>query len=81
MIVEPFAHDAPEKNFTPIGRMSYAASTMTCVPGALAQKGGFALGAQAGERRLQQIVVERGGFSCLRRAAETPLNFVLEATL
>ena len=48
MIVEPFAQDEPESNFTPIGRMSYAASTMTCVPGALAQKGGFALGAQAG---------------------------------
>jgi SAM-dependent methyltransferase len=81
MIVEPFAHDEPQKNFTPIGRMSYAASTMTCVPGALAQKGGFSLGAQAGESRLNEIVVERGGFSRLRRAAETPLNFVLEATL
>ena len=79
MIVEPFAHDAPERNFTPIGRMSYAASTMTCVPGALSQKGGFALGAQAGERALREVIVGRGGFSSLRRAAETPLNFVLEA--
>jgi SAM-dependent methyltransferase len=78
MIVEPFAHDALENNFTPIGRMSFAASTMTCVPGALAQRGGFALGAQAGERRLRDVV-KRGGFSRFRRAAETPLNFVLEA--
>jgi ubiquinone/menaquinone biosynthesis C-methylase UbiE len=79
MIVEPFAHDAPEKNFNPIGRMSYAASTMTCVPGALAQKGGFALGAQAGERRLREVIVEKAGFTKLHRAAETALNLVLEA--
>jgi len=81
MIVEPFAHDEPEKNFTPIGRMSYAASTMTCVPGALSQKGGFALGAQAGEHLLREVIIDRAGFSSLRRAAETPLNFVLEARL
>jgi len=79
LIVEPFAHDEVERNFTPIGRMSYAASTMTCVPGALAQKGGLALGAQAGERRLREVIVDRGGFARLRRAAETPLNLVLEA--
>jgi 2-polyprenyl-3-methyl-5-hydroxy-6-metoxy-1,4-benzoquinol methylase len=78
MIVEPFAQDEPERNFTPIGRMSYAASTMTCVPGALAQKGGFALGAQAGERRLREVL-NQAGFSNIRRVAETPLNLVLEA--
>jgi 2-polyprenyl-3-methyl-5-hydroxy-6-metoxy-1,4-benzoquinol methylase len=81
MIVEPFAHDEPEKNFTPIGRMSYAASTMTCVPGALAQKGGVALGAQAGEFCLREVIMNGGGFSRVRRVAETPLNMVLEATL
>ncbi len=32
MIVEPFAEDRLEANFTPIGRMSYAASTMSCIP-------------------------------------------------
>jgi SAM-dependent methyltransferase len=80
MIVEPFAHDEVERNLTPIGRMSYAASTMTCVPGALAQKGGFALGAQAGERRLREVL-NRAGFSRVRRAAETPLNLVLEARI
>jgi 2-polyprenyl-3-methyl-5-hydroxy-6-metoxy-1,4-benzoquinol methylase len=78
MIVEPFAQDELQKNFTPIGRMSYAASTMTCVPAALAQKGGFALGAQAGERNLREVL-SRGGFTAVRRAAETPLNLVLEA--
>ena len=78
MIVEPFAQDELQKNFTPIGRMSYAASTMTCVPAALARKGGFALGAQAGERNLREVL-SRGGFTAVRRAAETPLNLVLEA--
>jgi SAM-dependent methyltransferase len=79
MIVEPYAADRLEENLTPIGRMSFAASTMTCVPGALAQDGGTALGAQAGEARLREIVVEQGGFGSLRRAAATPLNLVLEA--
>jgi hypothetical protein len=51
---------------------------MTCVPAALAQKGGFALGAQAGERNLREVL-SRGGFTAVRRAAETPLNLVLEA--
>ena len=34
--------------------MSYAAATMSCVPGTLAQQGGAALGAQAGEARLRE---------------------------
>ena len=79
MIVEPNAADELENNLGPINRMSYAASTMTCVPGALAQAGGVALGAQAGEARLREVVVDQGGFKDLRRAAETPLNMVLEA--
>ena len=79
MIVEPFAHDRLEQNLNPISRISYAASIMTCVPGALAQTGGFALGAQAGEAQLREIVVGEACFASLRRAAETPLNLVLEA--
>jgi SAM-dependent methyltransferase len=79
MIVEPYAADRLEENFTPIGRMSFAVSTMTCVPGALAQAGETALGAQAGEARLREIVVGQGGFCSLRRAAATPLNLVLQA--
>jgi SAM-dependent methyltransferase len=79
MIVEPNAADQLEDNLTPISRMSYAASTITCVPGALAQAGGVALGAQAGEARLRDVVVGHGGFLTLRRAADTPLNLVLEA--
>ncbi len=79
LIVEPFAHDRLEQNLNPISRMSYAASIMSCVPGALAQHGGFSLGAQAGEGRLRNVIVGEAGFSNLKRAAETPLNLVLEA--
>jgi hypothetical protein len=44
----------------------------------LARKGP-ALGAQAGEQRLRNVVVEQGGFTRFRRAMQTPFNLVLEA--
>jgi SAM-dependent methyltransferase len=78
MIVEPFADDAPEKNHTMVGRVFYSASTMLCVPHSLSQ-GGPALGAQAGESRMREVIVKGGGFASLRRATETPFNLVLEA--
>lgn len=78
MIVEPFAEDRTEDNFNPIGRASYAASTLVCTPCSLAQEVGLALGAQAGEARLRAAVME-GGFSHFRRATQTPFNLILEA--
>ncbi|HVA37377.1 MAG TPA: methyltransferase domain-containing protein [Candidatus Dormibacteraeota bacterium] len=78
MIVEPFAYDRPEENLNPIGRMFYAASTMLCTPSSLAQEVGLGLGAQAGERRIADVVRD-GGFTRFRRAAETPFNLVYEA--
>ena len=78
MIVEPFAHDRPEENHNPIGRVYYSASTMICTPASLAQEVGAALGAQAGEARLREMVMA-GGFTRFRRAAETPFNLVFEA--
>jgi SAM-dependent methyltransferase len=80
MIVEPFAGDVPEKNYNPVGRLFYSASTMLCVPHSLSQHGP-ALGAQAGEAKLREVVVKGGGFGSLRRATETPFNLVLEARL
>jgi 2-polyprenyl-3-methyl-5-hydroxy-6-metoxy-1,4-benzoquinol methylase len=77
MIVEPFASDRAEENHNAVGRVYYSASTMLCVPHSLAY-GGPALGAQAGERRLREVV-SAGGFTRFRRATETPFNFVLEA--
>jgi SAM-dependent methyltransferase len=78
MIVEPFAHNNLEDNLNPVGRLYYAASTLVCVPTSLDQEVGAALGAQAGERRLGEVVAS-GGFRRFRRAAETPFNLVLEA--
>ena len=78
MIVEPFANDTPEQNHNPVGRVFYGASTLLCVPCSLAGNGP-AVGAQAGEARLREIVVDGGGFTRFRRATETPFNLVLEA--
>jgi SAM-dependent methyltransferase len=78
MLVEPFAHDRIEDNLNPVGRVFYGASTFICTPASLAQEVGLALGAQAGEMRLREVL-ERGGFTRVRRATETPFNLVLEA--
>jgi SAM-dependent methyltransferase len=78
LIVEPFANDTVEENLTPVGRIYYAASTLLCTPASLAQDVGLALGAQAGEGRLRDVVTA-GGFTRFRRAAETPFNLVLQA--
>jgi SAM-dependent methyltransferase len=79
MVVEPMAGDRLEDNINPVGRLYYSASTMICVPTSLAQETGLALGAQAGEKRLAEVI-RSGGFATVRRAAATPLNMVLEAT-
>jgi SAM-dependent methyltransferase len=76
MLVEPNAGDRVEDNLTPVGRVFYAASTLICTPASLAQEGRAALGAQAGEAALTEVV-RAGGFSRVRRAAETPVNIVL----
>ena len=78
MIIEPYANDRLEDNLTPVGRIYYSASTVLCVPASKNEEVGLALGAQAGESRLREVVVG-GGFSSFRRATETPLNLVLEA--
>jgi SAM-dependent methyltransferase len=79
MVVEPAAGDRLEDNLNPVGRVYYSASTMICVPTSLAQETGLALGAQAGERRLADVI-RAGGFKNVRRVAQTPLNMILEAT-
>jgi len=78
MIVEPFAGDKLEDNLNPIGRAFYGASTLLCTPASLSQEVGLALGAQAGEKRLREVVMS-GGFSRFRRATETPFNLIFEA--
>jgi SAM-dependent methyltransferase len=78
LIVEPFAGDHVEDNLNPVGRIYYGASTLLCTPASLSQDVGLALGAQAGEARLRDVVTG-GGFTRFRRATETPFNLVLEA--
>ena len=77
MVVEPMAGDKVEDNLNPVGRIFYAASAQFCVPVSLAKKGP-ALGAQAGQARLEGILRD-AGFSEVRRATETPFNMILEA--
>lgn len=78
MIVEPFADNAAENNHNPVGRVFYSASTMLCVPASLSQEVGAALGAQAGEERIHDVVTT-AGFHHFRRATQTPFNLVFEA--
>jgi len=78
MIVEPMAGDRLEDNLNPVSRLYYAASTMICVPTSLSQEVGAALGAQAGEAKLREVIAA-GGFGSVRRATETPFNMILEA--
>jgi SAM-dependent methyltransferase len=78
MIVEPFANDDMQDNLNPVGRVMYGASAQICVPVSRARNGP-ALGAQAGEHRLREVVVTGGGFGKFKRATETPFNLVLEA--
>jgi 2-polyprenyl-3-methyl-5-hydroxy-6-metoxy-1,4-benzoquinol methylase len=77
LLVEPYASDTVEENFTPVGRVYYSGSTFLCLPNALSQAGGHALGAQAGEAPIRAIAAE-AGFGQVRRAAETPFNIVYE---
>ncbi len=78
MIVEPNAGDRVEDNLNPVGRAYYAFSTLLCTPASLSQEVGLALGAQAGEARIREVV-EAAGFTRFRRVAETPFNLVFEA--
>ena len=78
MVVEPMAGDRLEDNLNPVGRLYYAGSTMVCVPTSLSQEVGAALGAQAGEAKLREVI-GGAGFRSVRRATETPFNMILEA--
>jgi len=78
MIVEPYAGDRVEENLNPVGRAYYAAATLICTPCSLAQEVGLALGAQAGEARMREVVAG-AGFTRFRRAMQTPFNLIYEA--
>jgi ubiquinone/menaquinone biosynthesis C-methylase UbiE len=77
LVVEPTAADETAGNMNPVGRMYYSFSTLLCVPNAMSQPGGYALGAQAGEVAIRQLTAD-AGFTRFRRATETPFNLVYE---
>jgi 2-polyprenyl-3-methyl-5-hydroxy-6-metoxy-1,4-benzoquinol methylase len=78
MIVEPAAGDRVEDNVNPVGRAYYGFSTLLCTPSSLSEEVGLALGAQAGEAKIRDVVTA-AGFTRFRRAAQTPFNLVFEA--
>jgi cyclopropane fatty-acyl-phospholipid synthase-like methyltransferase len=80
MLVEPFAADGREANMSgnPMAVLGYMASSAVCTPNSLSQEVGLGLGGQADEARLREVF-EEAGFTRFRRAAETPLNLILEA--
>ncbi len=80
LLVEPFAIDDRAENIAnnPFAAMLYTVSSSICTPNSLSQEVGLGLSAQAGEARLREVF-EQAGFTRFRRAAETPLNLILEA--
>ena len=80
LLVEPFAIDDKSENLAdnPMAALLYTASSAICTPNSLSQEVGLGLGAQAGEKRLREVFAE-AGFTRFRRAAETPMNLILEA--
>ena len=60
MLIEPFAADDVADNLNPVGAAYYGFSTLLCTPSSLSQDVGTALGAQAGEARLRDVVTGAG---------------------
>src|SRR5918999_115053 len=77
LVVEPYASEKVEENFNPVGRLYYNASVFLCTPNALSQSGGYALGTQAGESAVRQVVTD-AGFTPVRRAGGTPFNLLFQ---
>lgn len=78
MVVEPNAADSLKENMSLFSGIMYGFSTTICVPVSRSQEVGLCLGAQAGERRISDVLRE-AGFSKINRVAETPTNMVLQA--
>jgi SAM-dependent methyltransferase len=80
LLVEPFALDGRADNIAgnPMAPLLYTASSCICTPNSLSQEVALGLGAQAGEARLREVFAE-AGYTQFRRAAETPINLIIEA--
>ena len=64
MLVEPMAGDSLSENLNPISQIYYGFSTTVCTPASLAQEVGRGLGAQAGQKRLTEVMNEAGYKTC-----------------
>lgn len=78
LIVEPVSSDRLVDNFNPVGRYYYAISTAFCMPAALSQTGGWALGNQAGPARVHDIC-RQAGLGTVTAVDTTPFNMVFAA--
>jgi hypothetical protein len=80
LLVEPFSLDGRSRNIAenPMAAMFYIASASICTPNSLSQDVALGLGNQVGEARLRKVF-EDAGFTQFRRAAQTPVNLILEA--
>ena len=78
MVVEPLAGDKTEDNLHVLGAVFYAASTLICLPMSRSQEVGLCLGAQAGPKRLMDVLTE-AGFTSVRVATTSATNIILEA--
>ena len=80
LLVEPFALDGRAANMAdnPMAALMYTASSAVCTPNSLSQEVGAGARRAGGRGRLREVF-EQAGFSRFRRAAETPMNLILEA--
>ena len=78
LLVEPFAGDRVEDNLNPArAALLLALDARSARPASLSQEVGAALGAQAGEARMREVM-KKAGFRHFRRATETPFNLIFE---
>ncbi len=78
ILIEPTANDNPEDNFNLFGQMYYCFSTIGCVPTSKSQEVGLALGAQAGPKKLIDVLNEAGFKNC-KVVKKNASNMVIEA--
>jgi hypothetical protein len=85
MLIEPFAGDDLGDNLNPVGAAYYGFSTLLCTPCSLSQDVGTALGAQAGDARLRDVVTgscgawqKRHSTSCSKQRCDNPAQGPIE---
>jgi len=78
MVVEPVAEDELRDNLTQLAGIYYGFSTTICLPTSRAQEVALCLGAQAGPKRIADVL-RTAGFTRVRHTMNTESNMILEA--